>query len=129
FVGAVLAHLVGDHARVSIVVILVALFFGLYLLRISYAFMVIGITVMISQLYVQLNEFSNSLLLLRLEETAIGAGVTALTVAFVVPIRMRHVVAVATREHLLALLEVVELAVARLREPGSDRELRAAARR
>ena len=58
----------------SIAVILVALFFGFYLMRINYAFMVVGITVMVSQLYVQLDEFSNSLLLLRLEETAIGAA-------------------------------------------------------
>lgn len=129
FVGAVLGHLLAEHTRISVLVVLVALFFGLYLLRVSYAFMTIGITVMMSQLYVQLNEFSDSLLLQRLAETAVGAGVTALTVAFVIPVRIRHVVAVATREHLQALLEVVDHAVRQLYSPGSDRELRAAARR
>ena len=50
--------------------ILVALFFGFYLLRVNYAFMVIAITVMVSQLYMELDEFSNSLLWLRLEGPA-----------------------------------------------------------
>ncbi len=65
-VGAVLAHLVGDVVWLQIVVVLVSLFLGLYLFRVNYAFMTIGITVMVSQLYVELDEFSNSLLLLRL---------------------------------------------------------------
>lgn len=128
-VGVILAHLIGNHTRVSIMVILAALFFGIYLLRVSYAFMVIGITVMMAQLYVQLNEFTDALLLLRLAETAIGAAIASLTVLFVLPIRVRQVVAVATREHLQALDEVAALAAERLREPGDDSELRAAARR
>lgn len=128
-VGVVLAHVIGTNTRVSIMVILAALFFGIYLLRVSYAFMVIGITVMMAQLYVQLNEFSDALLLLRLAETAVGAAVASLTVLFVLPIRIRQVVAVATREHLQALDEVAALAAVRLGEPGDDSELRAAARR
>jgi uncharacterized membrane protein YgaE (UPF0421/DUF939 family) len=127
--GVVLAHVIGDNTRLSIVVILVALFFGIYLLRVSYAFMVTGITVMLAQLYVQLNEFSDALLLLRLAETAIGAAVASLTVLFVLPVRIRQVVAVATREHLRALDEVAVQAAERLCEPGPDTDLRAAARR
>jgi hypothetical protein len=78
-VGSVLAHLVGDRVGLQIAVVLISLFLGLYLFRINYAFMTIGITVMVSQLYVELDEFSNSLLVLRLEETAIGAGVAIAT--------------------------------------------------
>ncbi|QDP95793.1 FUSC family protein [Microlunatus elymi] len=129
FVGVLLAHVIGNNTAVSIVVILLSLFFGVYLLRVSYAFMVTGITVMLSQLYVQLHEFSTGLLLLRLAETAVGASIAALTVAFVLPVRTRQVVAVATRGQLEALLEVVDLAVQRLRTAGDDQELRAAARR
>ena len=70
--GAVLAHLVGDVVWLQIVVVMVSLFLGLYLFRINYTFMTIGITVMVSQLYVELDEFSNSLLLLRLAETAVA---------------------------------------------------------
>jgi hypothetical protein len=79
-------------------VILAALFFGFYLVRINYAFMVIGITVMVSQLYVQLDEFSNSLLLLRLGETALGAGVTIVVVMLVFPLRTRRVLRIASRD-------------------------------
>ena len=71
--------LAADPYRAGLVVL------GLYLFRVNYTFMTIGITVMVSQLYVELGEFSNSLLLLRLEETAIGAGVAMATVLLVPP--------------------------------------------
>ncbi|HXT93379.1 MAG TPA: FUSC family protein, partial [Trebonia sp.] len=84
--GALLAHVVGDVVWLQILVVMVSLFLGLYLFRINYTFMTIGITVMVSQLYVELDEFSNSLLLLRLAETAVGAGVAVLTVLLVLPL-------------------------------------------
>ena len=127
-VGATLAHLVGQRTNLAIAVILVALFLGLYLMRISYAFMVVGVTIMVSQLYVQLDEFSNSLLVLRLEETALGAGVAALTVVCVLPLRTGRVAGVAAR-HLVQAIEVlVGQAVATLQDPAAATDLRAAAR-
>jgi len=97
-VGSLLVTAVGHHTYWSIAVILVAMFFGLYLMRINYAFMVIGITVMVSQLYVQLDEFSNSLLLLRLEETALGAAVAVVVVMLLFPLRTRRVLQIASRD-------------------------------
>src|SRR6202035_5536919 len=85
-IGSLVVDVVGHHAYWSITVILVTLFLGLYLMRINYAFMVVAITVMVSQLYVQLDEFSNSLLLLRLAETSVGAGGAVLTVPLVLPL-------------------------------------------
>ena len=85
-VGSLLVTAVGHYTDWSIVVILAALFFGLYLQRISYAFLVIGITVTVSQLYQQLGEFSNSLLLTRLAETALGAAVAIIVVNLVLPL-------------------------------------------
>lgn len=126
--GAVLAHVVGQRTDLAVAVILISLFVGLYLTRISYAFMVIAITVMVSQLYVQLDEFSNSLLVLRLEETALGAGIAAVTVLCVVPLRTGRVARVAAREYLQAVRAAIELATLRLLEPERDTELRAAAR-
>lgn len=113
-IGSLLVHLVGHHAGWSIAVILVALFFGFYLFRVNYAFMVIGITVMMSQLYVQLDEFSNSMLLLRLGETALGAGVAALVTLFVLPLKTRHVLRVAFSDYLRAVREMTGHATARL---------------
>jgi len=123
-IGATLAHLVGDRTDLAIVVILVALFFGLYLVRISYAFMVIGVTIMVSQLYVQLDEFSNHLLLLRLEETALGAGIAALTVICILPLRTGRVALVAARQYLDALSAVVQSSVQQLQDPRTPSELR-----
>jgi uncharacterized membrane protein YccC len=113
-IGSLIAEAVGHHTYWSITVILVALFFGLYLMRINYAFMVVGITVMVSQLYVQLGEFSNSLLLVRLEETALGAAVAIAVVMVVLPLRTRRVVRVAFRDHIQAVRAVVEHATSRL---------------
>ena len=131
--GALLAHLVGDVVWLQIVVVLVSLFLGLYLFRINYAFMTIGITVMVSQLYVELDEFSNSLLLLRLAETAVGAGVAIATVLLVLPLHVGRVARVAARQQLEALADLADRCLDRLADPasaaGSDLELRAAARR
>jgi len=131
--GAVLAHLVGDVVWLQIVVVMVSLFLGLYLFRINYTFMTIGITVMVSQLYVELDEFSNSLLLLRLAETAVGAGVAVLTVLLVLPLHVGRVARVAARQQLEALADLADRCLDRLADPdsavGSDLELRAAARR
>ncbi|HEY1703233.1 MAG TPA: FUSC family protein [Trebonia sp.] len=131
--GALLAHLVGDRVGWQIVVVLVALFLGLYLFRVNYTFMVIGITVMVSQLYVEMDEFSNSLLLLRLEETALGAAVAMLTVLLIMPLRVGRVARVAAREQIAALADLADRCLDRLADPGSrsgsDLELRAAARR
>jgi uncharacterized membrane protein YgaE (UPF0421/DUF939 family) len=101
--GSLLVTAVGHHTYWSIAVILAALFLGFYLMRINYAFMVIGVTVMVSQLYVQLDEFSNSLLLLRLEETALGAAVAVVVVMLVLPLRTRRVLRIAFREHVQAV--------------------------
>ena len=79
-------------------VILASLFFGLYLNRISYAFMVLGITVAVSQVHEQLGEFSNSLLLLRLEEPALGAAVAMAVVNLVLPLPTRRVLRIAFRD-------------------------------
>lgn len=119
-IGSLLVHLVGHHTYWSIAVILIALFFGFYLMRVNYAFMVIGITVMVSQLYVQLDEFSNSMLLLRLGETALGAAIGALVVLFVLPVRTRHVLRVAFSDYLQAVREMTGHAAVRLLGADAD---------
>jgi uncharacterized membrane protein YccC len=132
-IGALLAHAVGDVVWLQIVVVLVSLFLGLYLFRVNYTFMTIAITVMVSQLYVELDEFSNNLLLLRLGETSAGAAVAILTVLLVLPLHIGRVVRVAARHQIEALADLIARCADRLADPlsasGSDLELRAAARR
>ncbi|WP_433075081.1 FUSC family protein [Dactylosporangium sp. CA-052675] len=129
--GALLAHAIGPHVYAALAVILVALFLGLYLMRSSYAWFVMAVTIAVSQLYVELGEYSDDLLLLRLGETAIGAAVALLTVLAVMPLRTGRVVRVATREYLTALSAVVDAAVAQLlgTGTGSGSGLRAEVRR
>jgi hypothetical protein len=106
-IGSLVAGAIGRSVPWGIAVILVSLFFGLYLIRISYAFMVIAVTVMLAQLYEQLDEFSHSLLLLRLGETSIGAAVVMGTVLLVLPLRTTRVVEVAVSELLAAVRRLV----------------------
>jgi uncharacterized membrane protein YccC len=89
--GDLLVHLGGGQVWSSTLIVLVAMFFGIYLIRVSYLFMTIGITVMIAQLYVQLGELSWSLLLTRLAETAVGSAAVIGTVLVVLPLRPSRV--------------------------------------
>ncbi len=106
-VGSLIVRLIGHHSGWAIAAILASLFIGFYLIRISYAFMAIAITVMVSQLYVQLDEFSSSLLLLRLEETAIGAAAAIAVATVVLPLRTRRVLRIAIRDNVAALSALV----------------------
>jgi uncharacterized membrane protein YccC len=128
--GSLLVKLIGHHPHVAIAVILLSLSLGVYLMRINNAFLVIGITVTVSQLYVQLGEFTNSLLVQRLEETAIGAAVTIAVVTLVLPLRTRRVLRVAMRSNIEATARLVAHATARLLGDQGDGEktLRAEAR-
>lgn len=126
--GVLVAHGVRNRTSLAIVVILGAVFLGMYLMRISYVFMVVGITVMVSLLYVQLNEFSDSLLLLRLEETAIGGAVAIITVLCVFPLRTGRVLRVAAREYITALSSVATASARLLIDSAQAVDLRPAAR-
>ena len=84
-IGSLLAHAVGVSTW-STAVIIGALAVGIYFMKVSYGLMVIGITIAVSELYEQLEEFSNHLLLLRLEETAMGAAVAAICALVIFPI-------------------------------------------
>jgi uncharacterized membrane protein YgaE (UPF0421/DUF939 family) len=119
-VGLLLVNAIGDNTALSLTVILVALFLGFYLMRINYAFMVVGITVMVSQLYVQLGEFSDSLLLLRLEETALGAAVAIAVVVLILPLRTRRVMRIALRNHIKAVGQIADHAGSYLAGEGTD---------
>jgi Fusaric acid resistance protein-like len=112
--GSLLVNAVGHHTLWSIALVLVTLFLGLYLLRISYALFAIAVTVTVSQLYQQLGEFTNSLLVVRLEETALGAAVAIIVVMVVLPLHTRRVLRVAVRQHVEAVGRLVDHASARL---------------
>ncbi|HLI23336.1 MAG TPA: FUSC family protein, partial [Acidimicrobiales bacterium] len=105
--GSLLAGAAGHRTAASLAVILVFLFLGTYLFNVNYTFMAIAITVVVSQLYVTLGEFSDPLLLLRLEETAIGAVIAMLTGILVVPVRTRQVAGAAVAAQVRATAALV----------------------
>ena len=107
-VGSALVNLIGMHAAWTIVVILASVLLGLYLQRADYAFLVIGITVMVSQLYEEFGDYSSSLLVQRLEETTIGAAVAAAVVLVVLPLRASRVARVALLSYLTALASLLQ---------------------
>jgi hypothetical protein len=110
--GSALVDLIGMHPGWMIVVILVSVLLGLYLQRASYAFLVIGVTVMVSQLYAELGDFSNALLVQRLEETAVGAVVAAAVVLAVLPLHASRIARVALRGYLAAMASLLRHAYA-----------------
>jgi uncharacterized membrane protein YgaE (UPF0421/DUF939 family) len=125
--GDLLVHLTGARVWATLLIVLVALFFGFYLIRVNYTFMVIGITVMMSELYAQLGEFSWHLLVLRLVETAIGVGAVAVTVVLVVPLRPQRVLTTGVLLWLRSMTALVDGGVQRMLT-GAEAPLRAQVR-
>jgi uncharacterized membrane protein YgaE (UPF0421/DUF939 family) len=113
-VGDVLVHVTGGHVWSSLAIVLVAMFFGVYLVRLNYMFLVVAITVTISQLYVQLDEFSWQLLQLRLAETAIGSAAVVGTVLFILPLRPQRVLTTGMLLWVTAIRRLVEAVFGRL---------------
>jgi len=110
--GSLIATAVGPGVW-SLAVILPALAIGVYFQRVSYALMVTGITIMVAQLYVLLGEYSSSLLLLRLQETAIGAAIAILASLLILPVRTRRATRVAVANWLQALGDLLAHLIAR----------------
>jgi uncharacterized membrane protein YccC len=128
--GTLLAGHAGGDTGLLVAVALVSLLVGFYLFRISYAYMVIAITVTIAVLYEQLGEYTSALLVLRLEETAAGGAVTLLVVLVIFPLHSRRVLRVALRQQIAAVKKLTQHAVGHLLGEDHDGEwtLRADAR-
>jgi uncharacterized membrane protein YccC len=95
--------------------------------RVNYTFMIMGVTIAVSQEYVQLGQFANHLLVIRLEETAIGAGIAALVVTLVIPLYTRRALRAAAEQH-QAAAAIAEHAAGHTGGHGSDASLRHAVR-
>ncbi|MCW2526357.1 MAG: hypothetical protein JWM76_1217 [Pseudonocardiales bacterium] len=113
-IGDGLVHLAGGNLVVSLIVIAVAMFIGFYLVRVNYMFLVVGLTITMSQLYVQLNEFSWHLLLLRLAETGVGAGAVIIAVVVIFPLRPSRVLETAIDTYLESLQDLVAYSLSTL---------------
>ncbi|CQR65968.1 FUSC family protein [Streptomyces leeuwenhoekii] len=84
--GIVLAGLVGQHTWTAFGLVLVFIFAMFYTAPLSYTLMSFFVTAMLGLLYTLLHTYSASVLLLRVEETALGAACGVVAAALVLPI-------------------------------------------
>ena len=109
-----LAQLTAGHPVVTLTALLGCIFLAFYLQALSYAAMVFFITLMLGELYGILNRFSDSLLLVRLAETAAGAAAGILVSLLVLPARTRPTLVRARRGLLQALADLTADCASRL---------------
>ncbi len=83
--GMVLALLVGGQPLPALVLLFACMFLALYLVRISQALMAFWITAVLALLYGLIGQFSVETLVLRIEETAVGAALGILAAFLVLP--------------------------------------------
>lgn len=124
----IMVHFTEGHTGFVLAVILASMFLGLYLMRVSYAFMIFFITVMVAQMYAVLAEFSGGLMLLRLEETAVGAGITIIVALLVFPTRTKDTAWAAQKAFLDMLVDLLKEAQTLLLDPNAQVDLDAGAR-
>lgn len=109
-----LVELTGGRATGVVVIVVLCIFFGFYLFRVNYAYMIFFITIMLGQLYSVLHMFSPGLLLLRLEETVIGATIGFLVAIAVVPLSTRDTVASVRKNLFLDLASLLNVAAEKM---------------
>lgn len=85
--GIVLAGLVGQHTWTAFAVVLLCVFAMFYTAPLSYTLMSFFVTAALGVLYTLLHTYSASVLVLRIEETALGAACGIVAAAFVLPVR------------------------------------------
>jgi uncharacterized membrane protein YccC len=85
--GASLAIVLAGHRDAEIALMFVCVFLAFYFLRVSYAWSMVWMTALVALLYGVLGRFDTTLLVVRLEETIVGAGFGALAALLVLPER------------------------------------------
>ena len=103
----VLAEATAGHTMLMLTVIVLSVLCGFYVINVSYAGMVLFITILVAQLYSALHEFTPGFLVLRLEETSLGAAIGIAVGLLVLPTRTRDTVDVAERAFLDAAAAVL----------------------
>ncbi|MDR6978899.1 hypothetical protein J2X68_005633 [Streptomyces sp. 3330] len=112
--GILLAGLVGHHTWTAFAVVLLCVFAMFYTAPLSYTLMSFFVTAALGVLYTLLHTYSTSVLVLRVEETALGAACGIVAAALVLPVHTDR----RTNELLTTVLdrlaEVTESAVEQL---------------
>ncbi|MFD5125213.1 FUSC family protein [Streptomyces sp. NPDC058385] len=84
--GVALAGLVGNHTWTAFALVLLFIFAMFFTAPLSYALMSFFVTAMLGLLYTLLNTYSLDVLVLRIEETALGAACGIVAAVLVLPV-------------------------------------------
>jgi hypothetical protein len=119
--GMSLAVLVSGHELLALLVMFGCAFLALYLVRISQTMLALWITAVLAVLYGLIGQFSVQTLVLRIEETAVGAAMGMLAAYLVLPKRTREAFGEALDEVVDAADAVLAVSADRIlgREPAS----------
>nr|WP_238559621.1 MULTISPECIES: FUSC family protein [Mycobacterium ulcerans group] len=107
--GVLVATVVAGDKVFSVVMIFACLFFAVYFMQVTYSLMTFWITTMLALLYGLLGKFTFGVLMLRIEETAIGAVIGVAVAILVLPTTIGTVVRRDTRAFLTTLSELIEI--------------------
>jgi len=107
--GVLVATLFSGNKTAALVAIFVCLFCAFYFMTVTYSLMTFWITTMLALMYGLLGEFSFGVLLLRIEETAIGAVIGVAVAILVLPTHTRTAIRNDTRAFLTSLRGLIEM--------------------
>jgi uncharacterized membrane protein YccC len=119
--GILVANAIHGEPKVALLLILVCAFLALYFFRVSYTLMIFWFTILLALLYVVLGYYHPHMLMVRLEEVALGAAVGIAVALWVLPARTMTEVAEAGRKFLSALESAVECFAHQLLDPTDER--------
>jgi uncharacterized membrane protein YgaE (UPF0421/DUF939 family) len=112
--GVLVATLVSGNTIASLAMIFVCLFCAFYFMKVTYSLMTFWISTMLALMYGLLGEFTYGLLLLRIEETAVGAVIGITAAVLVLPVNTRAKIRGDAHTFFLTLSDLVEASVASL---------------
>lgn len=112
--GIGVAAAVAHDARLSLLLIFICIFFAYYLFQVAYGAMIFWISIIVALLYGMIGILSTALLVLRIEETAIGAVIGVAVAILLLPVSASHNTRAAASEFLHRLSDAVERAARRM---------------
>jgi len=119
FGGLVIAATIHGNGEAEAAIMLAAVFGTYYFYAVSYSLAIFCVTVLLGMVYGTMGTPLEPLLVLRLEETAIGVLAAILAASFVWPIRTRHQVRVSGHGVLTSLRDVIRGSVSAMAGEGT----------
>lgn len=105
--GMLFGYVLAGNTRFELVAIFPLLFLGFWMLSVSYAAMIMMMTILFALLYDMMGMLTTDVLVLRLEETVLGAAVGTFVALFVFPTSTRSAVDLAFGKYFTAMDELL----------------------